>query len=137
MVKCPTEETFAHSFFCHSGLDPESRNCLKILDTAPAFAGVTRRCDKDAGLIGLCKSPTEIWESEVSLMNVKYVIDDSGKRSAVIVPLKEWESIMAKINVLREDLDVLSPEDEIDRQETYGELNRGETLNLREAMKNW
>jgi predicted AAA+ superfamily ATPase len=29
---------------------------------------------------------------------VKYITDDSGKRSAVIVPLEEWESIAAKIN---------------------------------------
>jgi PHD/YefM family antitoxin component YafN of YafNO toxin-antitoxin module len=70
-------------------------------------------------------------------MNVKYVTDDSGKRSAVIVPLKEWESIMGKINDMREDLEALSPEDEIDRRAAYGELNRGETLNLREAVKNW
>ena len=70
-------------------------------------------------------------------MNVKYITDDSGKRSAVIVPLDEWESIMAKINVLREDLEILSPEDENDRREAYGELKRGETLNLREAVKKW
>ena len=70
-------------------------------------------------------------------MHVKYITDDSGKRSAVIVPLKEWETIMARIDVMRKDLEVLSPEDEIDRREAYGELKRGETLNLREAIKNW
>ena len=70
-------------------------------------------------------------------MNVKYITDDSGKRSAVIVPLEEWESIVEKINVLREDLEILSPEDENDRREAYGELKQGETLNLREAIKNW
>jgi len=70
-------------------------------------------------------------------MNVKYITDDSGKRSAVIVPLEEWESIAAKINAFREDLEILSPEDEIERREAYDELKRGETLNLREAIKNW
>ena len=70
-------------------------------------------------------------------MNVKYITDDSGKRSAVIVPLKEWETIMARINVMRKDLETLSPEDEIDRRDAYDELDRGETLNLREAVKNW
>lgn len=70
-------------------------------------------------------------------MNVKYITDDSGKRSAVIVPLDEWESIIAKINVLRGDLEILSPEDENDRREAYAEMKRGETLNLREAVKNW
>jgi PHD/YefM family antitoxin component YafN of YafNO toxin-antitoxin module len=70
-------------------------------------------------------------------MNVKYVTDDSGKRSAVIVPLEEWESIMAKISVLQEDLETLSPEDEIERREAYAELKRGKTLNLQEAIKNW
>jgi PHD/YefM family antitoxin component YafN of YafNO toxin-antitoxin module len=70
-------------------------------------------------------------------MNVKYVTDDSGKRSAVIVPLEEWKSIMAKINALQEDLETLSPEDEIERREAYAELKRGKTLNLQEAIKNW
>jgi PHD/YefM family antitoxin component YafN of YafNO toxin-antitoxin module len=70
-------------------------------------------------------------------MNVKYITDDSGKRSAVIVPLKDWKSIMAKIKTFQEDLELLSPEDEIERQEAYDELERGETLNLREAIKNW
>ena len=70
-------------------------------------------------------------------MNVKYITDDSGKRSAVIVSLEEWESIMTKINAFREDLEILSPEDEIERHEAYDEMKRGETLNLREAVKNW
>jgi PHD/YefM family antitoxin component YafN of YafNO toxin-antitoxin module len=70
-------------------------------------------------------------------MKVKYVTDDSGKRSAVIVPLEEWESIMAKISVLQEDLETLSPEDEIERREAYAELKRGNTLNLQDAVKNW
>jgi len=70
-------------------------------------------------------------------MNIKYITDDSGKRSAVIVPMEEWKSIVTKINVLREDLEMLSPEDENERREAYGELKRGETLDLREAMKHW
>jgi hypothetical protein len=53
------------------------------------------------------------------------------------VPLEEWESIMAKISVLQEDLETLSPEDEIERREAYAELKRGKTLNLQEAVKNW
>ena len=68
-------------------------------------------------------------------MNVKYITDDSGKRSAVIVPLEAWKSITAKINVLREDLENLSPEDERERREAYDELKSGDTLNLREAIK--
>ena len=70
-------------------------------------------------------------------MNVKYITDDSGKRSAVIVPLDEWESIMTKIRVLQEDLETLSPEDENDRREAYDALKRGETLDLREVIKKW
>jgi hypothetical protein len=70
-------------------------------------------------------------------MNIKYITDDSGKRSAVIVPLEEWKSIKAKINTLREDLERLSPEDEIERRDAYEEMQRGETLNLQEAIKNW
>jgi PHD/YefM family antitoxin component YafN of YafNO toxin-antitoxin module len=70
-------------------------------------------------------------------MNIKYITDDSGKRSAVIVPLEEWKSIKATIHTLREDLERLSPEDEIERRDAYEEMQRGETLNLQEAIKNW
>lgn len=70
-------------------------------------------------------------------MNVKYITDDSGKRSAVIVPLEEWKSIASKLNAFQEDLEVLSPEDEIEQREAYDEMKRGKTLNLREAVKNW
>lgn len=70
-------------------------------------------------------------------MNVQYIIDDSGKRSAVIVPLEEWKSIASKIKAFQEDLEILSPEDESERREAYDELKRGVTLNLREAIKNW
>ena len=70
-------------------------------------------------------------------MNVKYITDDSGKRTAVIVPLEDWKSITEKINALQEDLEILSPEDEIERREAYDELKRGNTMNLREAVKNW
>jgi PHD/YefM family antitoxin component YafN of YafNO toxin-antitoxin module len=70
-------------------------------------------------------------------MNVKYITDDSGKRSAVIVPLEEWEMITAKISAMQEDLESLSPEDEIERCDAYDEMKQGKTLNLREAIKNW
>lgn len=76
-------------------------------------------------------------ENRVNGMTIKYIIDDSGKRSAVIVPLEEWESITAKINAFEEDLEMLSPEDETERREAYDEMKRSETLNLREAVKNW
>lgn len=70
-------------------------------------------------------------------MSVKYVIDDSGKKSAVIVPLKEWKSIMVKIKTFQEDLEVLSPEDALERDQAYHELERGDALNLQEAMRDW
>jgi len=70
-------------------------------------------------------------------MNVKYITDDSGKRSAVIVPLEEWKTITATVSALREDLESLSSEDEIDRREAYAEMRQGESLNLLEATKNW
>ena len=70
-------------------------------------------------------------------MNVKYITDDSGKRSAVIVPLEEWKYITAKVSALREDLESLSSEDEVERREAYDEMERGKSLNLREATKNW
>jgi len=70
-------------------------------------------------------------------MEIKYITDDAGKRAAVIVPVEEWKSLMARIKAFQEDLEVLSSEDELDRREAYEELKRGETLNLREAIKNW
>ena len=70
-------------------------------------------------------------------MNVKFITDDAGKRSAVVIPLKEWNSIMAKINTWSQDLETLSPEDKLDRREAYNELTRGESLDLRETVKKW
>jgi len=78
-----------------------------------------------------------ILRKEAHQMSVKFVTDDAGKRSAVIVPLKEWNSIMAKINTWRQDLETLSPEDKLDRREAYAELTRGESLDLRETVKKW
>ncbi|KAF0236023.1 MAG: hypothetical protein FD181_3089 [Prolixibacteraceae bacterium] len=34
-------------------------------------------------------------------MNVSYITDISGKQSAVIVPIAEWEEIMESQNTLR------------------------------------
>ncbi|MCX5853941.1 MAG: hypothetical protein NTZ24_05025 [Deltaproteobacteria bacterium] len=46
-----------NSLFCHSGLDPESREWLKILDSGacPGLRSGIRRNDKIAGFIQLCK----------------------------------------------------------------------------------
>ena len=78
-----------------------------------------------------------ILRKEAHQMSVKFVTDDAGKRSAVVVPLKEWNSIMAKINTWRQDLETLSSEDKFDRREAYAELTRGESLDLRETVKKW
>ena len=52
--------------------------------------------------------------------NVQYITNDSGQKTAVIVPLEEWENL-----------------DEKDRKQAFVELERGDCLNLRETIKTW
>ena len=67
--------------------------------------------------------------------NVQYITNDSGQKTAVIVPLEEWENLVEKIKLYEEEGILLSPEDEEDRKQAFAELERGDCLNLRETIK--
>jgi hypothetical protein len=76
-------------------------------------------------------------QKEVSGMTVQFITDDQGRRTAVIIPLAEWEALMNMIESVSADRDSLTPEDEKDRRQAYAELRAGESLDLQEAMKEW
>ena len=67
--------------------------------------------------------------------NVQYITNDSGQKTAVIVPLEEWEKLVEKIKLYEEEGIFLSPEDEEDRKQAFAELEQGDCLNLRETIK--
>lgn len=66
-------------------------------------------------------------------MGIQYLTNESGQKTAVVIPLDEWEALQAE---LRGDA-LLSPKDEEDRREAYDALARGEALDLGRAMADW
>lgn len=54
-------------------------------------------------------------------MALQYVFDDAGRKTAVIVPIEEWERI-------RED--TITHEEAARMKEAWGEYERGETVTL-------
>ena len=66
-------------------------------------------------------------------MTLQHVYDESGRETAVIVPVEQWLAIVAEL----EGEARLSPEDESQRRQAYEELTQGAALNLREAMAGW
>jgi len=69
-------------------------------------------------------------------MNIQYITNEKGRKTAVVVSLKEWEKIMAKVRAF-EEIEFLTPEDERDRKRAVSELQKGEALDLREALREW
>jgi hypothetical protein len=70
-------------------------------------------------------------------MNIQYITDEQGNKTAVVVPLAEWDALLDKVKAYEENMGFLSPEDEEDRQQAFDELAHGEALDLKEAMKQW
>ncbi|EHJ48873.1 hypothetical protein DFW101_2871 [Solidesulfovibrio carbinoliphilus subsp. oakridgensis] len=66
-------------------------------------------------------------------MGIQYLTDESGQKTAVVIPLDEWEALQAE---LRGEA-LLSASDEEDRREAYDALARGEALDLGRAMADW
>jgi len=69
-------------------------------------------------------------------MNIQYITNEKGRKTAVVVSLNEWEKIMAKVRAF-EEMEFLTPEDERDRKQAVSELQKGEALDLREALREW
>lgn len=66
-------------------------------------------------------------------MPIQYVYDDAGHKTAVLVPIEEWEALTEPM----EDDARLSPEEEKERSKAFAELTAGKALDLSEAMKEW
>ncbi|MHC1792188.1 hypothetical protein [Solidesulfovibrio sp.] len=66
-------------------------------------------------------------------MGIQYLTNESGQKTAVVIPLDEWEALQAE---LRGDA-LLSTNDEEDRREAYDALARGEAVDLGRAMADW
>lgn len=69
-------------------------------------------------------------------MNIQYITDEKGRKTAVVVSVEEWEKIMAKVRAF-DEVEYLTPEDGRDRKQAFSELQKGEALDLREALEEW
>ena len=70
-------------------------------------------------------------------MSLRYITDEQGNKTAVVVPLAGWDALLDKVKAYEEDMELLPPKDEEDRQQAFDELAHGEALDLKEAMKQW
>ncbi len=66
-------------------------------------------------------------------MDVQFINDDQGKPAFAVIPIAMWRDMQAHVA----EAEALSPEDEADRAEAFAELERGEALELQEAMDQW
>lgn len=66
-------------------------------------------------------------------MPIQYVYDDAGHKTAVLVPIEEWEALTEPM----ENDEYLSPKEEKERSEAFAELAAGKALDLSEAMREW
>ncbi|MEW6263343.1 MAG: type II toxin-antitoxin system prevent-host-death family antitoxin [Thermodesulfobacteriota bacterium] len=66
-------------------------------------------------------------------MNVQFLTDEHGRRTAVVVPISEWESLQEKIQYLAE----LSPEEmkEFDSAREDVEAHPEKLVPLEQVMK--
>ncbi len=66
-------------------------------------------------------------------MTIQYVYDQDGKATAVLVPIEEWGAIRRQLG----KADAMTASDLDERKEAFEELERGEALDLHEAMRQW
>jgi len=41
-------------------------------------------------------------------MNVNYIVDQNGNHSAVIIPIGEWDDLIAQLDGMRKKIEILS-----------------------------
>jgi PHD/YefM family antitoxin component YafN of YafNO toxin-antitoxin module len=66
-------------------------------------------------------------------MAVQYLIDAKGKKVAVVVPLKEWEALQAKLRALT--LAELTPEETVASDAAWQDFLAGKTKPLAQVIK--
>jgi hypothetical protein len=65
-------------------------------------------------------------------MNIQYLTDEHGERTAAVVPIQEWRRLLALVEKSQ-----LSEEEVKERAEAYAELERGEALDLDMELLDW
>ncbi len=69
-------------------------------------------------------------------MSIQYITDENGRRTAVVLPVEEFEALLLD-EPAPGGHERLTPAEEAERRLAYEELARGEALDLGEAMKEW
>ena len=70
-------------------------------------------------------------------MNISYLTDDKGRRSAIVIPIEQWDRLAEKLARLDGGIEMLTSEDDRDRDLADRELASGEALDLAQAINSW
>jgi hypothetical protein len=75
--------------------------------------------------------------SEGYAMSISYLTDDKGRRSAIVIPIEQWDRLAEKLARLDGGIEMLTSEDDRDRDLADRELASGEALDLAQAIDSW
>ena len=70
-------------------------------------------------------------------MSISYLTDDKGRRSAIVIPIEQWDRLAEKLARLDGGIEMLTSEDDRDRDLADRELASGEALDLTQAIDSW
>jgi hypothetical protein len=70
-------------------------------------------------------------------MGVRYLIDEHGKRSAIVIPFDQWNDIAGRLEEMGLNVEFLRSEDDEDRASADSELASGNALDLVQSVNNW
>jgi hypothetical protein len=70
-------------------------------------------------------------------MRISYLTDSQGRRSAIVIPIGQWNELAEKLERLNVGIELLSPEDDRDRDIADRELTSGKSLDLVQAIDSW
>lgn len=66
-------------------------------------------------------------------MGILYVVDDQGRETAVLVPIKEWKALLAKLPECEDDL--CTPEEDEDAAQSWKECCEGKGEPLERVIR--
>ena len=70
-------------------------------------------------------------------MSISYLTDDKGRRSAILIPIEQWDRLAEKLARLDGGIEMLTSEDDRDRDLAERELASGEALDFAQAIDSW
>lgn len=70
-------------------------------------------------------------------MSISYLTDDKGRRSAILIPIEQWDRLAEKLARLDGGIEMLTSEDDRDRDLADRELASGEALDFAQAIDSW